>query len=61
MAKTTPRIFVESNLSVGAEFALSREQGHYVANVLRCASGDALALFNGGDGEFLGQIILKSR
>ena len=56
MAKTTPRIFVESNLSVGAEFALSREQGHYVANVLRCASGDALALFNGGDGEFLAYI-----
>jgi 16S rRNA (uracil1498-N3)-methyltransferase len=56
MAKTTPRIYVENALSAGAEFALSREQGHYVANVLRCVAGDALALFNGGDGEFLAYV-----
>jgi 16S rRNA (uracil1498-N3)-methyltransferase len=56
MAKTTPRIYVESSLGPGAEFALSKEQGHYVSNVLRCVPGDALALFNGGDGEFLAYI-----
>jgi 16S rRNA (uracil1498-N3)-methyltransferase len=56
MAKTTPRVFIETGLSVGAEFSLTREQGHYVANVLRCVAGDALALFNGGDGEFLAYI-----
>jgi 16S rRNA (uracil1498-N3)-methyltransferase len=56
MAKTTPRIFVESGLGAGAEFALTREQGHYVANVLRCNAGDALVLFNGRDGEFLAYV-----
>jgi 16S rRNA (uracil1498-N3)-methyltransferase len=56
MAKTTPRVFIDSGLSVGAEFPLTKEQGHYVANVLRCNPGDALALFNGGDGEFLAYI-----
>jgi 16S rRNA (uracil1498-N3)-methyltransferase len=56
MAKTTPRVFIETSLSVGAEFPLTKDQGHYVANVLRCAPGDALVLFNGGDGEFLAYI-----
>jgi 16S rRNA (uracil1498-N3)-methyltransferase len=56
MAKTTPRIYVETSLNLGAEFNLTREQGHYVANVLRCVPGDTLALFNGSDGEFLAYI-----
>jgi 16S rRNA (uracil1498-N3)-methyltransferase len=56
MTKTTPRVFIQTSLSVGAEFPLSLEQGHYVANVLRCNPGDALVLFNGSDGEFLAYI-----
>jgi 16S rRNA (uracil1498-N3)-methyltransferase len=61
MAKTTPRVFVETSLSVGAEFPLTKEQGHYVANVLRCNPGDALALFNGSDGEFLAYITSSAK
>jgi 16S rRNA (uracil1498-N3)-methyltransferase len=61
MAKTTPRIYVESGLSEGAEFALNKEQGHYVSNVLRCVPGDALALFNGGDGEFLAYVTATAK
>ncbi len=61
MAKTTPRIFIESGLAVGAEFALTKEQGHYVANVLRCVPGDALALFNAGDGEFLAYVTTTAK
>ena len=53
MAKTTPRLHIETPLSEGAEFALSPEQGHYLVHVLRQASGDAVALFNGQDGEWL--------
>jgi 16S rRNA (uracil1498-N3)-methyltransferase len=53
MAKTTPRLHVEMPLSAGAEFALPKEQGHYLANVLRLVSGDAVALFNVRDGEWL--------
>jgi 16S rRNA (uracil1498-N3)-methyltransferase len=53
MAKTTPRLHVEMPLSDGAEFALSPEQGHYLAHVLRLGSGDPVSLFNGKDGEWL--------
>ncbi len=56
MAKTTPRLFVEAHLSEGAEFTLEKEQGHYLVHVLRQVSGDAVALFNARDGEWLGYI-----
>jgi 16S rRNA (uracil1498-N3)-methyltransferase len=56
MAKTTPRLHVETSLSEGLEFALEREQGHYLVHVLRLVSGDAVSLFNGRDGEWLGYI-----
>jgi 16S rRNA (uracil1498-N3)-methyltransferase len=35
---------------------LSREQGHYLQNVLRCRAGDGVRLFNGRDGEWRGVI-----
>ncbi len=56
MAKTTPRLHVETPLSEGADFVLPQEQGHYLVHVLRLVSGDAVALFNGREGEFLAYI-----
>jgi 16S rRNA (uracil1498-N3)-methyltransferase len=56
MAKTTPRLYVETSLSEGAEFALEKEQGHYLVHVLRLGSGDAVTLFNAHDGEWLSHI-----
>jgi 16S rRNA (uracil1498-N3)-methyltransferase len=56
MAKTTPRLHVEMPLLDGAEFALAQEQGHYLVHVLRLSSGDAVSLFNGNDGEWLGYL-----
>lgn len=56
MAKTTPRLYVETSLLNGAEFALEKEQGHYLVHVLRLVSGDAVALFNAHDGEWLAYI-----
>jgi 16S rRNA (uracil1498-N3)-methyltransferase len=56
MAKTTPRLFVDILLTDGAEFVLEKEQGHYLVHVLRLVSGDAVALFNGRDGEWLAYI-----
>jgi 16S rRNA (uracil1498-N3)-methyltransferase len=35
---------------------LAQEQGHYLVHVLRQVSGDAVALFNGRDGEWLGYL-----
>ena len=48
-----PRLYVEAPLAGGESLALSREQTHYVANVMRLKAGDALRLFNGRDGEWL--------
>ena len=56
MAKTTPRLHVETSLSDGVEFALAKEQAHYLVHVLRQGQGDAVALFNGHDGEWLSYI-----
>ena len=46
------RLFVETSLSSEAKFALSREQSHYLANVMRKKAGATVLLFNGRDGEW---------
>jgi 16S rRNA (uracil1498-N3)-methyltransferase len=56
MAKTTPRLHVEIALSEAAEFVLPKEQGHYLTNVLRMNAGDAVAVFNSTNGEWLAYI-----
>lgn len=55
--KTTPRLHLDQTLSAGAELPLAREQGHYLAHVLRLAPGDTVAVFNARDGEWLGYLI----
>jgi 16S rRNA (uracil1498-N3)-methyltransferase len=56
MAKTTPRLHVENALSEAAEFVLPKEQGHYLMNVLRMNAGDAVAVFNSANGQWLAYI-----
>jgi 16S rRNA (uracil1498-N3)-methyltransferase len=56
MAKTTPRLMVDEALSAGRTVSLAREQGHYLTGVLRLASGDAVRVFNGRDGEWLAHL-----
>lgn len=46
------RLFVEASLQTGAQFPLADAQAHYVQNVMRLGAGDALAVFNGRDGEW---------
>lgn len=48
-----PRLYTEARLEAGAGVGLSRDQAHYVTNVMRLKPGDALRLFNGRDGEWL--------
>ncbi|MEK9660517.1 MAG: 16S rRNA (uracil(1498)-N(3))-methyltransferase [Alphaproteobacteria bacterium] len=50
------RLFVAADIGDGAVVTLSREQTHYLANVMRAAPGDAVALFNGRDGEWTARI-----
>jgi 16S rRNA (uracil1498-N3)-methyltransferase len=50
------RLFVEGRLRGGEKVVLEAAQCHYLANVMRCRRGDEVGLFNGLDGEWLGQI-----
>lgn len=46
------RLYVEAALNAGAAMALSQDQSHYLAHVMRAKPGDRLSLFNGRDGEW---------
>lgn len=46
------RLFVEAPLGAGAEVLLGEHQAHQLRAVLRLESGDAIAVFNGRDGEW---------
>lgn len=50
------RLFVDADLGQGRSLALTEGQAHYLANVMRLASGGAVRVFNGRDGEWLARI-----
>jgi 16S rRNA (uracil1498-N3)-methyltransferase len=59
--KTPPRLYVDAALSAAHDIALSRDQAHYLVDVLRLAPGDPLRCFNGRDGEWLARLASASR
>ena len=50
------RLHVADDLAAGTGVTLTRDQTHYLANVMRAAIGDEVALFNGRDGEWAARI-----
>ena len=44
------RLYVTATLAAEAKISLTGNQAHYLRNVLRCQTGDAVLLFNGADG-----------
>jgi 16S rRNA (uracil1498-N3)-methyltransferase len=50
------RLFVRHDLSEGVELELDEGQSRYLAAVMRLSAGDALAVFNGRDGEWLARV-----
>jgi 16S rRNA (uracil1498-N3)-methyltransferase len=50
------RLFVDAPLATGGKVELSRDQSHYLANVLRMKQGAELLLFNGREGEWLARV-----
>ncbi|MBL8789624.1 MAG: 16S rRNA (uracil(1498)-N(3))-methyltransferase [Rhizobiales bacterium] len=61
MAKTTPRLHLEAELSADRDIPLSREQGHYLAHVLRLVPGDAVEVFNGTQGAWAAYVTEAGR
>lgn len=55
------RLFVDAPLSSGAEVTLGETQAHQLRAVLRLGEGDAIAMFNGRDGEWRGTISSMSK
>lgn len=53
---TDPRLFLDEPFAPQARLALSREDTHYVLNVMRRGEGDGVRLFNGRDGEWSARI-----
>lgn len=51
------RVYTDRQLQKGSTLQLSTEVSHYLSHVLRLHVGDSLHLFNGGDGEFAGEIV----
>ena len=51
------RLYCGSDLSAEALLTLGEDHAHYLGKVLRVKPGQMLALFNGRDGEFSGEII----
>ncbi|MGE4064594.1 MAG: 16S rRNA (uracil(1498)-N(3))-methyltransferase [Rhodospirillaceae bacterium] len=55
------RLFVDGALSLGASVAASEAQAHYLLHVMRRASSDPVALFNGRDGEWRAKVQMPSK
>ena len=55
--KSLPRLFVEAPMGADLAVPLDRAQAHYIGTVMRRQVGDAALVFNGRDGEWLGEIV----
>ena len=52
MCAAKTRLYVEHPLGQGQTVPLTREQAHYLFDVMRLGRGDGVTLFNGRDGEW---------
>lgn len=55
------RIYTEARLTSHATIELTGDQAHYLGRVLRTKVGHVVALFNGEDGEFQGEVLAVSK
>lgn len=55
------RLFVEAQLSEGADVACDRGQANYLRNVLRLGDGAMIAVFNGRDGEWQARLVAQGK
>jgi 16S rRNA (uracil1498-N3)-methyltransferase len=55
------RLHVGAPLGAGQPVPLAPEQAHYLFAVMRLGPGDAVAVFNGRDGEFLARVLAADR
>ena len=56
VSKPRLRLYVPDDLDGGRLVSLDESQSHYLINVMRAQLGEAVLLFNGRDGEWLGTV-----
>lgn len=56
LSRPKVRLHVTEALGSGQTVTLAREQAHYLFGVMRLGQGDAVALFNGRDGEWRARV-----
>ncbi len=56
-----PRLFSAENLKDKETICLNQNQSHYLKNVMRRSAGDDIRVFDGQNGEWLGQIVKFSK
>lgn len=55
------RLYVDQPLGEGQSVAVSREHANYLFNVMRMGVGAEVALFNGADGEWRAEVVVKGK
>lgn len=55
------RLYVDEDLSLGLKLELNREHSNYLSNVLRLKDKAEFLIFNGRDGEWLGELEINGR
>lgn len=55
------RLYVEQPLGAGQPVTLSQDAAHYLIGVMRRGAGDAVAVFNGHDGEWRATILKAAK
>ena len=53
---STPRLYLDTRLTAGAEVSVSPDQAHYLGGVLRRVTGDPVRVFNPRDGEWMARL-----
>ena len=53
---SAPRLYLDGDLTAGAEIALDASPSNYLRNVLRLGAGDSVLVFNGRDGEWRAEL-----
>ena len=55
------RLFVDHPLKEGGLVSLEKDQSSYLLSVMRLNEGDKITLFNGTDGEWIGELLKRSK
>jgi 16S rRNA (uracil1498-N3)-methyltransferase len=58
---TTPRLFVDADLSGGGDVTLPAPASHYLSGVMRRVAGDSVRLFDDRSGEWHGIVVAPHR